>query len=248
MAAVSVFTAVPAAAGRVSARLSSASRSSAFAGAESKRVIVAKVSIQRRGAVAVTARRADISNPHTSPIVKANNGETHVREKNGMDVNRVTRSLTRVVEALWGARRGFALVAFSIALALVDADAAVAGRGGGRSGGRMGGSSFRSSSRSMGGGMGGMGGMGGAGAMGAGAAGAARVGATGAGAATAPRMGMGMPSLFFMPSFGYGYGYGIGGGYIVMKVLVQMYMMYMIYSYLFGPRGGRGSGSNATGS
>ena len=58
----------------------------------------------------------------------------------------------------------------------------------------------------------------------------------------------GMPSLFFMPSFGYGYGYGIGGGYIVMKVLVQMYMMYMIYSYLFGPRGGRGSGSNATGS
>jgi hypothetical protein len=35
----------------------------------------------------------------------------------------------------------------------------------------------------------------------------------------------------------------MGGGYMLMKVLVQVVMMYMIYTYFFGgPRGGRGNG------
>ena len=59
-----------------------------------------------------------------------------------------------------------------------------------------------------------------------------------------------MPSFFFMPSFGwggygYGMGYGMGGGFMmyqVMKVLIQLFIFYMVYNYLFGNRGGRGQG------
>ena len=79
----------------------------------------------------------------------------------------------------------------------------------------------------------------------AGPAGAA--GAAGAGAANygPRRAGFGMPSLFFMPSFGYGYGWGMGGGFIMMKVLMQVFLIYMVYSFLFGGRGGRGAGGDA---
>jgi hypothetical protein len=237
MSAVSVFSAVaPTSAGRVIPRGASSSRSSVFVGFESKHVIKSRVCFRGKGTVvAVAASRAEFSDPRESPIVRANNGISPAREP--VAVNKVAASLTRLVEVLWRSRKGFAAIAFALALALVDPGAAVAGRGGGRSGGRMGGSSFRSTSRSTGQGLGGMGGMGG----GLGAAGA-RTGAAGAsGAGAAPRMGMGMPSLFFMPSFGYGY--GMGGGYMLMKVLVQVVMMYMIYTYFFGgPRGGRGNG------
>ena len=110
----------------------------------------------------------------------------------------------------------------------------------------MGGSSFRSTSRSMGSGMGGMG-------AGAWAAWAARAPARWAAArarrarraparrTTVPAARIGAPSLFFMPSFGYGYGWGMGGGFIMMKVLMQVFLIYMVYSYLFGGRGGRGA-------
>jgi|TARA_B110000259_G_scaffold169747_1_gene199869 hypothetical protein len=239
MSAVSVFSAVaPTSAGRVIPRGASSSRSSVFVGFESKHVIKSRVCFRGKGTVvAVAASRAEFSDPRESPIVRANNGISPAREP--VAVNKVAASLTRLVEVLWRSRKGFAAIAFALALALVDPGAAVAGRGGGRSGGRMGGSSFRSTSRSTGQGLGGMGGMGG----GLGAAGArtGAAGASGAGAGAAPRMGMGMPSLFFMPSFGYGY--GMGGGYMLMKVLVQVVMMYMIYTYFFGgPRGGRGNG------
>jgi hypothetical protein len=250
MSAVCSFAVAPAAAGRV-APVRRASRASAFAGAESKRALTATsrrhdVNVCRaRGAVAVTAASRD---PRDSPIVRANNGAAPAREPVA-DVGRVTSAFAQIAQTLWAARKGFVAIAFAMALCLLDPAAAVAGRGG-RSGGRMGGSSFRSTSRSMGSGMGGMGGMGagaGAGAMGAGRAGAAGAsGAAGAGAANyGPRAGLGMPSFFFMPSFGYGYGWGMGGGFIMMKVLMQIFLMYMVYSYLFGGRGGRGAGGNA---
>ena len=188
MSAVCSFAVAPAAAGRV-APVRRASRASAFAGAESKRALMATsrrhdVNVCRaRGAVAVTAASRD---PRDSPIVRANNGAAPAREPVA-DVGRVTSAFARVAQTLWAARKGFVAIAFAMALSLLDPAAAVAGRGG-RSGGRMGGSSFRSTSRSMGSGMGGMGGMGagaGAGAMGAGRAGAAGAsGAAGAGAAT----------------------------------------------------------------
>ena len=47
---------------------------------------------------------------------------------------------------------------------------------------------------------------------------------------------------------GYGYGMGMGGGFMfyqVIRTLVQLYIFYMIYNYLFGGRGGRGSGAGA---
>ena len=247
MSAVCSFAVAPAAAGRV-APVRRASRASAFAGAESKRALMATsrrhdVNVCRaRGAVAVTAASRD---PRDSPIVRANNGAAPAREPVA-DVGRVTSAFARVAQTLWAARKGFVAIAFAMALSLLDPAAAVAGRGG-RSGGRMGGSSFRSTSRSMGSGMGGMGGMGArAGAMGAGRAGAAGAsGAAGAGAANyGPRVGLGMPSFFFMPSFGYGYGWGMGGGFIMMKVLMQIFLIYMVYSFLFGGRGGRGGGGD----
>jgi hypothetical protein len=238
MSAVSVFSVAPRAAGRVVAARR-ASRSSAFVGAESKRPLMtsSSVSARPRGAVAAMA----VSDFRDSPIVRANNGATPAREPVA-DVSRVTATFARVVQTLWNARKGFAAIAFAVALALVDAGAAVAGRGGGRSGGRMGGSSFRSTSRSMGTGMGGgMGGMGGAAAMGPGT-----TAATGAGAGYGPRVGLGMPSFFFMPSFGYGYGYGMGGGFIMMKVIMQLFLLYMVYSFIFGGgMGSRGAGGNA---
>ena len=245
-AAVSSFAVAPAASGRVVA-VRRASRASAFAGADCRRALTATSSARlcrARGAVAVTAASRD---PRDSPIVHANNGAAPAREPVA-PAGRVTAVFARVARTLWAARKGFVAVAFAAALSLLDPSAAVAGRGG-RSGGRMGGSSFRSTSRSMGSGMGGMGGMGaGAGAMGAGragaggAAGAARAGSVNYG----PRStGLGMPSFFFMPSFGYGYGWGMGGGFMMMKVLMQLFLMYMVYSYLFGGRGGRGAGGNA---
>ena len=237
-AAVSSLAVAPAATGRVAA-VRRASRASSFAGADCKRALMSSVHLCRaRGAVAVTAASRD---PRDSPIVRANGGTAPSREPVA-DVGRVTAAFARVAQTLWAARKGVFAIAFAVALSLLDPSAAVAGRGG-RSGGRMGGSSFRSTSRSMGSGMGGMGGAG-AGAMG-GRAGAA--GAAGAGAANygPRRAGFGAPSLFFMPSFGYGYGWGMGGGFIMMKVLMQVFLIYMVYSYLFGGRGGRGAGGDA---
>lgn len=98
----------------------------------------------------------------------------------------------------------------------------------------------------MGGGMGGLGGGSRAGSMGAGAA--------GAGAAGAQRqpMGMGGPRFLFMPSFGpFGYGMGMGYGagpmYVagsVLRLLLNVWLMFMVYQFLFGGRR-NGNGGDA---
>lgn len=243
-AAVSSLAVAPAATGRVAA-VRRASRASSFAGADCKRALMSSVHLCRaRGAVAMTAASRD---PRDSPIVRANGGTAPSREPVA-DVGRVTAAFARVAQTLWAARKGVFAIAFAVALSLLDPSAAVAGRGG-RSGGRMGGSSFRStSSRSMGGG--------GFGAAGRGAgAGAAAASATGAGAAAGqragyapagPRFGLGMPSFFFMPSFGYGYGYGaMGAGYMMMKMMMNLMILFVLYQFLFGGRSGRGGGAGA---
>ena len=88
--------------------------------------------------------------------------------------------------------------------------------------------------------MGGMGAgsLGGAGAMGG--AGAQRQ-AGGMG------MGMGMgPRFMFMPSFGMGYGMGAGPMYAmgsVLRLLMNVWLMFMVYQFLFGGRPRNGPGT-----
>ena len=195
--------------------------------------------------------RATFKNPKaTSTVVRMAFGELEPTASVPAARKPLAETLGAIAQTLWGLRRGAVMLAFALGLALVDAGPALAGRGG-RSGGRMGGSSFRSTSaRSMsGGGMGGMGGMGGgarAGSMGAGAA--------GAGAAGAQRqpMGMGGPRFLFMPSFGpFGYGMGMGYGmgpmYVmgsVLRLLINVWLMFMVYQFLFGGRR-NGNGGDA---
>ena len=195
--------------------------------------------------------RATFKNPKaTSTIVRMAFGELEPTASVPAARKPLAETLGAIAQTLWGLRRGAVMLAFALGLALVDAGPALAGRGG-RSGGRMGGSSFRSTSaRSMGGGMGtGMGGgMGGgarAGSMGAGAA--------GAGAAGAQRQPMGMgPRFLFMPSFGpFGYGMGMGYGagpmYLVssvLRLLINVWLMFMVYQFLFGGRR-NGNGGDA---
>ena len=198
------------------------------------------------------AGRATFKNPKaTSTVVRMAFGELEPTASVPAARKPLAETLGAIAQTLWGLRRGAVMLAFALGLALVDAGPALAGRGG-RSGGRMGGSSFRSTSaRSMGGGGmgGGMGGLGGgsrAGSMGAGAA--------GAGAAGAQRqpMGMGGPRFLFMPSFGpFGYGMGMGYGmgpmYVmgsVLRLLINVWLMFMVYQFLFGGRR-NGNGGDA---
>ena len=112
----------------------------------------------------------------------------------------------------------------------------------------MGGSSFRStSSRSMGGGRGAAGRGAGAGAGAASATGRGAAAGQHAGYAPAgPRFGLGMPSFFFMPSFGYGYGYGaMDAGFMMMKLAMNLMILFLLYQWIFGGRSGRGGGASA---
>ena len=192
--------------------------------------------------------RATFKNPKaTSTVVRMAFGELEPTASVPAARKPLAETLGAIAQTLWGLRRGAVMLAFALGLALVDAGPALAGRGG-RSGGRMGGSSFRSTSaRSMGGGgMGGLGGGSRAGSMGAGAA--------GAGAAGAQRqpMGMGGPRFLFMPSFGpFGYGMGMGYGmgpmYVmgsVLRLLINVWLMFMVYQFLFGGRR-NGNGGDA---
>ena len=175
--------------------------------------------------------RATFKNPKaTSTVVRMAFGELEPTASVPAARKPLAETLGAIAQTLWGLRRGAVMLAFALGLALVDAGPALAGRGG-RSGGRMGGSSFRSTSaRSMG-----------AGAAGAGAAGAQR-----------QPMGMGGPRFLFMPSFGpFGYGMGMGYGmgpmYVmgsVLRLLINVWLMFMVYQFLFGGRR-NGNGGDA---
>ena len=193
--------------------------------------------------VAVAAAARDENPKATSPIVRMATGAEEPSSSVPAARNPLLDRVGAVMNTLWGLRKGVVMLAFALGLALVDAGPALAGRGG-RSGGRMGGSSFRSTSaRSMGGGMGAgsMGGGMGAGAMGAGAMGGAGAQRQGMG------MGMGMgPRFMFMPSFGMGYGMGAGPMYAmgsVLRLLMNVWLMFMVYQFLFGGRPRNGPGS-----
>ena len=219
MSAVTVANLAPAAGRAAVARRavsSGSSRSSPKSGTERLRRAVWRLD----RAPAATSRRRDgrrapaiqASDPRESPIGPAASRRRSLdapaaAPERAFDVRAAFRS---TVERLWNARKAVACAALAVVLSLADAGAAVAGRSG-RSGGRMGGGSFRStSSRSMGGSE-------------IPKSPAARnqsrypggkpTRATGQRAkySTGPRFGLGMPSFFFMPSFGYGYGYGAMG-------------------------------------
>jgi len=191
--------------------------------------------------VAVAAAARDENPKATSPIVRMATGAEEPSSSVPAAREPLLDRVGAVMNTLWGLRKGVVMLAFALGLALVDAGPALAGRGG-RSGGRMGGSSFRSTSaRSMGGGMGGMG----AGAMGGG------MGAGAMGGAGAQRQGMGMgmgmgPRFMFMPSFGMGYGMGAGPMYAmgsVLRLLMNVWLMFMVYQFLFGGRPRNGPGT-----
>ena len=193
--------------------------------------------------VAMAAAARDENPKATSPIVRMATGAEEPSSSVPAAREPLLDRVGAVMNTLWGLRKGVVMLAFALGLALVDAGPALAGRGG-RSGGRMGGSSFRSTSaRSMGGGMGAgsMGGGMGAGAMGAGAMGGAGAQRQGMG------MGMGMgPRFMFMPSFGMGYGMGAGPMYAmgsVLRLLMNVWLMFMVYQFLFGGRPRNGPGS-----
>ena len=193
--------------------------------------------------VAVAAAARDENPKATSPIVRMATGVEEPSSSVPAAREPLLDRVGAVMNTLWGLRKGVVMLAFALGLALVDAGPALAGRGG-RSGGRMGGSSFRSTSaRSMGGGMGAgsMGGGMGAGAMGAGAMGGAGAQRQGMG------MGMGMgPRFMFMPSFGMGYGMGAGPMYAmgsVLRLLMNVWLMFMVYQFLFGGRPRNGPGT-----
>ena len=196
------------------------------------------VSGSRARPVAVAAAARDENPKATSPIVRMATGAEEPSSSVPAAREPLLDRVGDVMSTLWGLRKGVVMLAFALGLALVDAGPALAGRGG-RSGGRMGGSSFRSTSaRSMGGGMG-AGSMGGG--MGAGAMG-------GAGAQRqAGGMGMGMgPRFMFMPSFGMGYGMGAGPMYAmgsVLRLLMNVWLMFMVYQFLFGGRPRNGPGT-----
>ena len=248
MSAVTVANLAPAAGRAAVARRavsSGSSRSSPFVGAK---VASRPSTVPRavRAAATIARARDPTSDPRDSPIARIAAGvdAPAAAPERAFDVRAAFRS---TVERLWNARKAVACAALAVVLSLADAGAAVAGRSG-RSGGRMGGSSFRStSSRSMGGGgrrrwpRRGRGCRGGVGA-GAGAAAGQRAGYAPAG----PRFGLGMPSFFFMPSFGYGYGYGaMGAGYMMMKMMMNLMILFVLYQFLFGGRSGRGGGAGA---
>ena len=191
--------------------------------------------------VAVAAAPRDENPKATSPIVRMATGAEEPSSSVPAAREPLLDRVGDVMSTLWGLRKGVVMLAFALGLALVDAGPALAGRGG-RSGGRMGGSSFRSTSaRSMGGGMGGMGGMG-AGSMGG-------TGAMGGAGAQRQGMGMGMgmgPRFMFMPSFGMGYGMGAGPMYAmgsVLRLLMNVWLMFMVYQFLFGGRPRNGPGT-----
>ena len=80
--------------------------------------------------------------------------------------------------------------------------------------------------------------------------GAGSMGGTGAmGGAGAQRQGMGMgmgPRFMFMPSFGMGYGMGAGPMYAmgsVLRLLMNVWLMFMVYQFLFGGRPRNGPGT-----
>ena len=191
--------------------------------------------------VAMAAVPRDENPKATSPIVRMATGAEEPSSSVPAAREPLLDRVGAVMSTLWGLRKGAVMLAFALGLALVDAGPALAGRGG-RSGGRMGGSSFRSTSaRSMGGGMGGMGGMG-AGSMGG-------TGAMGGAGAQRQGMGMGMgmgPRFMFMPSFGMGYGMGAGPMYAmgsVLRLLMNVWLMFMVYQFLFGGRPRNGPGT-----
>ena len=191
--------------------------------------------------VAVAAAARDENPKATSPIVRMATGAEEPSSSVPAAREPLLDRVGDVMSTLWGLRKGVVMLAFALGLALVDAGPALAGRGG-RSGGRMGGSSFRSTSaRSMGGGIGSMGAGSMGGGMGAGAMG-------GAGAQRqAGGMGMGMgPRFMFMPSFGMGYGMGMGPMYAmgsVLRLLMNVWLMFMVYQFLFGGRPRNGPGT-----
>lgn len=191
--------------------------------------------------VAVAAAARDENPKATSPIVRMATGAEEPSSSVPAAREPLLDRVGAVMNTLWGLRKGVVMLAFALGLALVDAGPALAGRGG-RSGGRMGGSSFRSTSaRSMGGGIGSMGAGSMGGGMGAGAMG-------GAGAQRqAGGMGMGMgPRFMFMPSFGMGYGMGAGPMYAmgsVLRLLMNVWLMFMVYQFLFGGRPRNGPGT-----
>ena len=191
--------------------------------------------------VAMAAVPRDENPKATSPIVRMATGAEEPSSSVPAAREPLLDRVGDVMSTLWGLRKGVVMLAFALGLALVDAGPALAGRGG-RSGGRMGGSSFRSTSaRSMGGGMGSMGAGSMGGGMGAGAMG-------GAGAQRqAGGMGMGMgPRFMFMPSFGMGYGMGMGPMYAmgsVLRLLMNVWLMFMVYQFLFGGRPRNGPGT-----
>lgn len=248
MSAVTVAN-LPPAVGRVAvarrAVSSGSSRSSPFIGAK---VTSRPTTVPRavRAAATIARARDPTSDPRDSPIARIAAGvdAPAAAPARAFDVRAAFES---AVERLWNARKALACAALAVVLSLADAGAAVAGRSG-RSGGRMGGSSFRStSSRSMGGGHGAAGRGAGAGAAAATATGAGAAAGQHAGYAPAgPRFGLGMPSFFFMPSFGYGYGYGaMGAGFMMMKLAMNLMILFLLYQFIFGGRSGRGGGASA---
>ena len=224
---------------RVAAKRVVAARRTAFSILD--RRSTSSVPGSRARPVAVAAAPRDENPKATSPIVRMATGVEEPSSSVPAARNPLLDRVGDVIGTLWGLRKGVVMLAFALGLALVDAGPALAGRGG-RSGGRMGGSSFRSTSaRSMGGGMGSMGAGSMGGGMGAGAMG-------GAGAQRqAGGMGMGMgPRFMFMPSFGMGYGMGMGPMYAmgsVLRLLMNVWLMFMVYQFLFGGRPRNGPGS-----
>jgi hypothetical protein len=226
---------------RVAAKRVIAARRTAFSIPD--RRSTSSVPGSRARPVAMAAAARDENPKATSPIVRMATGAEEPSSSVPAAREPLLDRVGAVMNTLWGLRKGVVMLAFALGLALVDAGPALAGRGG-RSGGRMGGSSFRSTSaRSMGGGMGAgsMGGGMGAGAMGAGAMGGAGAQRQGMG------MGMGMgPRFMFMPSFGMGYGMGAGPMYAmgsVLRLLMNVWLMFMVYQFLFGGRPRNGPGS-----
>ena len=224
---------------RVAAKRVIAARRTAFSIPD--RRSTSSVPGSRARPVAVAAAPRDENPKATSPIVRMATGAEEPSSSVPAARNPLLDRVGDVIGTLWGLRKGVVMLAFARGLALVDAGPALAGRGG-RSGGRMGGSSFRSTSaRSMGGGMGGMGGMG-AGSMGG-------TGAMGGAGAQRQGMGMGMgmgPRFMFMPSFGMGYGMGAGPMYAmgsVLRLLMNVWLMFMVYQFLFGGRPRNGPGT-----
>ena len=226
---------------RVAAKRVIAARRTAFSIPD--RRSTSSVPGSRARPVAMAAAARDENPKATSPIVRMATGAEEPSSSVPAAREPLLDRVGAVMNTLWGLRKGVVMLAFALGLALVDAGPALAGRGG-RSGGRMGGSSFRSTSaRSMGGGMGAgsMGGGMGAGAMGAGAMGGAGAQRQGMG------MGMGMgPRFMFMPSFGMGYGMGAGPMYAmgsVLRLLMNVWLMFMVYQFLFGGRPRNGPGT-----